>query len=143
MSGLAAILAGRERPGVHRWVSGLDVQDVADAVHSAGWAFAHVDGWTTGSTKAELLAEIGRALEFPEHYGHNLDALHDCLRDVGTGGHGVVLLWDGWATLARADRRSFDAVVDILAERADRESAPFTVLLRGEGPETPDVPLVE
>lgn len=143
MSGLAALLAGREQPGVHRWASALDVDDVAHAVRAAGWAFGHVDGWTGASTKPDFLAEVGRALDFPEHYGRNLDALHDCLRDVGTDEQGVVLLWDGWATLARTDQRSFDVVVDILSERAARGPAPFTVLLRGEGPDTPGIALLE
>lgn len=143
MSGLAAVLAGREPPGVHRWASALDVDDVAHAVRSAGWSFAHVDGWTTAPTKVGFLAEMGRALAFPDHYGRNLDALHDCLRDLGTGGGGVVLLWDGWATLARADRKAFDAVVSILAERASSGPVPFTVLLRGEGPPVAEVALLE
>lgn len=143
MSGLAAVLAGREPPGVHRWSSALDVEDVARAVRSAGWTFAHVDGWTTASTKADFLVEVGRVLRFPDHYGRNLDALNDCLRDVGTETGGVVLLWDGWATLARTDPRSFDVVVEILSERAADGPVPFTVLLRGEGPETPGLALLE
>lgn len=27
----------------------------------------------------QLHAELARCLDFPDHYGHNLDALHDCL----------------------------------------------------------------
>ena len=33
-------------------------------------------------TKNEALAEIGRAFNFPEYYGENLDALYDCLTDL-------------------------------------------------------------
>ena len=33
-------------------------------------------------TKKEALAEIGRAFNFPEYYGENLDALYDCLTDL-------------------------------------------------------------
>jgi RNAse (barnase) inhibitor barstar len=135
MSGLAALLAGREAPGVYRWESALDAADIASAVEGAGWAFAHVDGWTRGAIKADFLAEVGVALDFPAHYGRNLDALVDCLRDVGADGRGTVVLWDGWSTLARADRRTFDVVVDILAERAHGEGARFAVLLRGDGPD--------
>lgn len=143
MSGLAALLAGREQPGVHRWVSALDVAEVAAVVDAAGWVFAHVDGWTTGTSKSDFLSAVGAALAFPAYYGHNLDALADCLRDVGIGGPGVVLLWDGWGTLARSDRRTFDVVVDLFAERVTNAPVPFTVLLRGEGPDDTGISLLD
>ena len=78
-----------------------------------------------------FLAAVGEALEFPDHYGRNLDALHDCLRDVPGP---TLLLWDGWGPLAREDRRTFDVVLELLRERAAGEPV-FSALLRGEGPE--------
>ena len=33
--------------------------------------------------KAALLESIGRAMRFPEWFGHNWDALMDCLADLG------------------------------------------------------------
>jgi RNAse (barnase) inhibitor barstar len=33
--------------------------------------------------KEEMLANIGRAMNFPDWYGHNWDALMDCLADLG------------------------------------------------------------
>ena len=36
--------------------------------------------WRTEGDAHEALA---RALSFPAHYGRNLDALHDCLTDLG------------------------------------------------------------
>lgn len=41
----------------------------------------------------ELLAE---KLEFPEWYGHNLDALHDCLTELGED---TKLILSGWKAL--------------------------------------------
>jgi len=34
-------------------------------VEHAGWAFGHVDGWTTGDSKAGFLAAVGEALDGP------------------------------------------------------------------------------
>lgn len=141
MSGLAAVLAGHEAPGIHQWHAASGVADVRHAVEHAGWAFAYVDGWTGADTKAAFLAAVGEALAFPDYYGQNLDALADCLRDIGTGVAGVVLLWDGWSTLARGDERAFAVALDVLASRAGADSGvPFSVLLRGEGPDLPGIP---
>ena len=143
MSGLAGLLAGlidgESESGIYQWHGAFDVADVRRTVEHAGFGFAHVDGWL-GQTKAELLAAVGRALGFPDHYGQNFDALADCLHDIGAGQAGVVLLWDGWTTLARTDERAFNIALSVLGSRvnADR-GVPFSVLLRGEGPELPGI----
>ena len=140
MSGLAAVLAGHEAPGIHLWHGAFAADDVRHTVEHAGWAFGHVDGWTKADSKAGFLAAVGEALDFPDHYGQNFDALADCLHDAGTRAAGVVLLWDGWATLARADERAFSIALSVLGSRvnADR-GVPFTVLLRGDGPPVPGI----
>lgn len=139
MSGLAAVLAKRHDAGVFRWHAAFPPEEVAHAVEHAGWAFGHLDGWGT-ETKAEFLDRIAQALGFPDYFGRNFDALADCLADVGNDRDGLVLLWDGWGPFARADEKAFGVAREILAGRAnDERSGPFAVLLRGEGPELPDV----
>ena len=134
MSGLARVLAGRTPPGVYRWHAAYDVDDVRHTVERAGWRFAQLDGWT-GRGAADFHEAIAVALGFPDHYGRNLDALHDCLRDLAGP---TVLLWDGWSPLARAEPRTFATVLAILAEHADR----LSVLLRGDGPDQ-DLPSLD
>jgi RNAse (barnase) inhibitor barstar len=141
MSGLAAVLAGRQAPGVYRWHSALAVPDVSAAVEQADWRFAHLDCWQQSGSKRAFLESVGVALAFPGYYGVNLDALHDCLHGLrASGRRGTLLLWDGWGPLARADRRAFAAAIEIFRERsAATKRDAFTVLLRGDGPETPDL----
>ncbi len=140
MSGLAALLAGELAPGTYRFRDAAPVVGVRDRVERAGWHFAHHDG-RAETTRAQVLAGLGTALDLPAHYGQNLDALVDCLRDVGSAGEaGTVLLWDGWGTFARADRWSFARVLRVLAARAGAaQRAPFAVLLRDDGP-APEIP---
>lgn len=138
MSGLAALLAGRTPPGLYRWRSGFEVADVRHAVDHAGWTFGYVDG-LHAQTKSEFLREIGEALDFPDWYGQNFDALADCLTDVDDG-DGTILLWDGWGALARGEPRAFSVALSVFGTRvnADR-GGPFAVLLRGDGPDVPGV----
>ena len=132
MSGLAAVLSGRVAPGIYRWHGAFDVDEVRHTVGHAGWNFAWLDGWH-GGTKQEFLEAVGITLDFPDHYGQNFDALADCLQDVRGD---TVLLWDGWGPLARADAQAFSVALSVLGTRVNAErGGPFTVLLRGDGPD--------
>ena len=146
MSGLAGLLAGQDAPGVWRWSSYRDVADVREIVEGAGWAFAHLDGVAV-ETRQEFLVAVGRVLAFPDTYGTNFDALADLLDDVpapDAGVGGTVLLWDAWSGFARTDERWFSVALTVLRERCtDPARSPFAVLLRGPGPELPDVPLLD
>lgn len=131
MSGLAAVLAGRRAPGVHRWQSALEVDDVRTTVGHAGWRFGYVDGAGLETTQPVLRA-IGAVLEFPDFFtGRSLDGFNDLLRDVEQP---TVLLWDAWGALARAEPERFAIVVEILGGRGPGEAS-LEVLLRGPGPE--------
>lgn len=130
MSGLAAVLAGRHDAGVHLWHNALNVPDIQHAVEHAGWQFGYVDGVALESKK-EVLGAIGAALDFPDHYGGNLDALRDCLRDLDSP---TVLLWDGWGSLARAEPNAFEKVCRVLGRRENGDPS-LEVLLRGPGPD--------
>ena len=133
MSGLAALLAGAPRPGIYRWHGDFDAADVRHTVEHAGWRFAHLDGWRRRDQGRRSWPRSGQALDFPGHYGQNLDASPTaCATSCRRPRH--VLLWDGWGRFARADaRRSSVALRCSAAGNAER-GAPFAVLLRGEGP---------
>lgn len=71
------------------------------------------------NTKKEVLAAFGEVLDFPEHYGVNLDALNDSLHDfadaAGDDGHGpVTVIWQVPAAF-RADR-AFGVICEILQD---------------------------
>lgn len=63
------------RSGVYR-VARPD--EVLDAVEGSGMVVAKV----RFAAKEQLLKNIAQALEFPDWFGHNWDALEDCLTDL-------------------------------------------------------------
>ena len=140
MSGLAALLAGHNRPDVYRWHSAAHVPDVEHAVDKAGWSFVHLDGWIVEDKDAFLKAAVA-SFGLSDERGASFDALSDGLADVDPRDRGgVVLLWDGWSPLARHDEQAFHVALSVLGGRANADrGCPFAVLLRGEGP-TVDVP---
>jgi len=143
MSGLAALLAGHNPPNIYQWHSGFHVPDVQHAVEHAGWTFFCLDTWAVEDTST-FLKSVGETFGFPDDMGHSFDAMSDALADVDGGDTaGIVLLWDGWGPLARADEQAFSVALSVFGGRvnADRGGR-FAVLLRGEGPPI-DVPELE
>ena len=70
-------------------------------------------------TKQQLHAALAEALRFPNWYGHNLDALYDCLRDLDGAVHLYLLDWEtlpDWKAAFRA-----------VLEDAENDSHAFTV----------------
>ncbi len=143
MSGLAALLAGHNEPDIYQWHSAAHVGDVQHAVEHAGWQFVYLDGWTV-EDKASLLKATAAAFDLSDPLGESFDALSDALADVTAGDHdGVVMLWDGWGPLARAEEQVFSVALSVFGGRvnADRGGR-FAVVLRGEGPpiDVPELP---
>ncbi len=51
------------------------------------------------ATAKEFHAKLKQVLSLPEWYGHNLDAMHDCLTEIGTP---VKLILDNFSALKNA-----------------------------------------
>lgn len=89
-----------------------------------GYTVASLDAGTWLSDD-DLHRDIAAALDFPDYYGGNLDALADCLRDVvnyeyGTTRQatGLALTLTGYDTFARGRPRTAQTVLDIVADQA-------------------------
>jgi RNAse (barnase) inhibitor barstar len=67
--------------GVHHLPHGK-IDPLIAGASAAGCLVLHVD-LATARTKSDLLTLTGKALRFPEWFGHNWDALADCLADMG------------------------------------------------------------
>lgn len=107
------------------------------AANTLGYARYDLDLGDAADLDAAL-SEIGNALAFPDWYGHNLDALHDCLTDFSWHeAPGYVLLIRG-ADRLHADEAAFAALNAVFADCADfwrEDGVPFWVFydLRADG----------
>lgn len=99
-------------------------REVERRLRADGWKVAVMDD--AGVTHAAVLAAVGRALDFPDHYGQNLDALWDCLTDLEQP---TALVWAGWQEAAVADPFDWARIMQVLRERAEETPPPFTLVL--------------
>ena len=101
----------------------LRPDEVLDAVKATDMVVAKV----RFAAKEELLKNIAQALDFPDWFGHNWDALEDCLSDLS---------WreaPGYILLFEKPRRDddFGVLIDVLLSSAESWAArrkPFFAL---------------
>lgn len=95
---------------------------------------------TKCSTTAGLLTECARALDFPDYFGHNWDALEECLTDLEwLPAKGYILLITNAAHLLPDDEEEYETFLEILRDAGEtwgsgqagmgaRQATPFHVL---------------
>lgn len=133
---LDPLLARAEHAGVyHLPHSGrTDLHTAADALNYVTFDIDLADA----PDLETALTLLGGALHFPDWYGHNLDALHDCLTDFSwREAAGYVLLISG-ADRLHADETAFGALNAAFSDAADfwrNDGIPFWVFydLRADG----------
>ncbi|MDE1895366.1 MAG: barstar family protein [Pseudomonadota bacterium] len=97
--------------------------------------------------KNQLLQRLATSLPLPATFGHNWDALADCLRDLGwLPGWGHVLLFEHCDELRRSAGADFDILLGILDDAAtfgldhDRPWFAFLALPDDGGHDAPTSP---
>ena len=94
-------------------------------------------------TRAGFFQEIARALRFPDYFGHNWDAVYDCLTDMSwLPAAGYVLVLDGFDHFATNEPEQWDIGMKVLREACafwQPLSRPMYALLYGQGDLAPRV----
>ncbi|MFF2654441.1 barstar family protein [Streptomyces sp. NPDC058045] len=107
---------------------------VLEAVRATGWTSSVLD-LSGAADKAAFLERCAVSLELPDWFGHNWDALADCLRDLSwlPVSRGRLLLVSGWSDFARERPGDWATAREILTEAetewAARGAQGFAVLL--------------
>jgi hypothetical protein len=121
MDDLCYLLKDAKGAGVYRLNCSLDA--LHDSVQRAGFSLFEVD-IAAAHGRGEVLAELARAIQAPDWFGHNWDALADALGDLS---------WNeapGYVLLLRGEHPGEDILDDILNATVDfwrMQGKPFWV----------------
>lgn len=128
---LEAILGNLQRAGVYHMPQ-VARQPLMRAAEANGFAVFPVD-LSGVDNKEGLLTAIGRAMAFPDWFGHNFDALADCLTDLAwrpAEGYLVILEHcDGVHGRAEEDFVTALQVFDQAASEWREQGVPFWCLV--------------
>ena len=129
------LLAQHENAGVYFLPEG-DIEELREAAAVNQFPCLRIDLGGCDN-KAELLARFARALHFPDYFGHNWDALSDCLRDLRVADtRGLVLLLEGSQRLRREAPADFKTAMEVLqavsSDWGERRSALWSFIAVSE-----------
>jgi RNAse (barnase) inhibitor barstar len=109
-------------------------RDVQAAARGAGLASFHIDGKSI-SRKEQLLNAAATALHFPKDFGHNWDALEECLTDMEwADAEGYVIFYDHVDGFMQSHPDQFETFVEICRDAVaswKEDGTPMLVLLSG------------
>jgi len=85
----------------------------------AGFALRVIKG-SKCQTTAGLLTEFARALNFPDYFGHNWDALEECLADLDwLPAKGYILLLTDAAQVLPDDENEYETFLEVLRDAGE------------------------
>lgn len=125
--------------GVVRWTDDVPVADLEEHARAAGRRCVLLDG-SDVEDKDGFLTLCEQAFLLPDWFGHNWDALQECLADLDVTG-GVLVLWSDWELFAEAEPDEYATAVDVFTDTSRHLAADgddFVVLLLGALPDEED-----
>ncbi|MEU5581993.1 barstar family protein [Streptomyces huasconensis] len=93
---------------------------VLDAARGAGWTTAALS-LTGVRDKAAFMERCARGLGLPDWFGHNWDALADCLADLSWAppARGRLLVVSGWQEYARAAPEEWETAQEVFSSAVE------------------------
>lgn len=105
------------------WRSSL-LDETVEWLRSHAYDVVEFDAGSWASD-AEMYDDVAPALNFPDYFGRNLDALNDCMSDLASGDYGwrpevtgLVIVLRAFDAFAAVDRRTAQSMLDIFADKA-------------------------
>ncbi len=123
-----------KRGGVWFLPAHFEPRSVQALAKREGYAFFHVEGKNI-ARKEQLLNHVATALHFPGDFGHNWDALEECLTDLEwIDAEGYLIYYDHIDPLLAAHPDQFETLVEILRDAVaswKEDGTAMVVLLSG------------
>ena len=120
--------------GVWFLPSHVETKQVQALAKRAGFACFHIEGKNI-QRKEQLLNHVATALHFPGDFGHNWDALEECLTDLEwVDADGYILYYDHIDGLLETHPDQFETLVEILRDAVaswKEDGSAMIVLLSG------------
>ncbi len=135
-SALDGIIAKQLSSGAYKMDMSLRAGTICRRMTNAGWQCAYLDGRIIYD-KASLLNRCASALRFPDYFGHNWDALDECITEPDLiQGDGLVLVYDHAAVLFANSPRDWNIFYDIVTSAIEywsKEGKYVYFILRNAG----------
>lgn len=116
---------------------------VTRAAHAHGFVYWRID-LATVRDKSALLASIAWALEFPDWFGGNWDALQDCLGDLSwRSAPGYAIVLENCQAFAQHASEDFETALEVFGAAAEfwrAHGVPFWVFVGGVSEGRRDLP---
>lgn len=120
---LASYLQSPKAPWSSLLVIPADATASAQVTVPAGFVLRVINGKKC-STPAGLFTEFARALEFPDYFGHNWDAMEECLADLEwLPAKGYILLITDAQAVLPVDADEYDTLLEILSDAGEAWSS--------------------
>jgi RNAse (barnase) inhibitor barstar len=127
-------LLEESRGGVWFLPERVEPKALASVAKRAGFAFFHIEGKNI-TRKEQLLNHVATALHFPGDFGHNWDALEECLTDLEwVDADGYLIYYDHIDGLLTEHPDQFETLVEILRDAVaswKEDGTAMVVLLSG------------
>ncbi len=112
----------------------VETRHIQAIAKRAGFASFHIEGKNI-QRKEQLLNHVATALHFPKSFGHNWDALEECLTDLEwVDAEGYILYYDHIDGLLDTHPDQFETLVEILRDAVaswKEDGSAMIVLLSG------------
>ncbi len=126
-----ALLPRAERAGIYHMPFAADLA-LEEAAENLDYPIYRIN-LSKVTDKDGFLAAVGTTLGFPDWYGHNWDALADCLTDLSwMAADGYVIILDHADAFASANPTDFATALSIFQDAADtwrEDGIPFWTLV--------------
>jgi hypothetical protein len=127
-----ALFSSFEGSGVYTLPPGTRISSIKKAALAGNLDYSEADLKGAADKKA-LLAKMALALDFPDYFGMNWDALNDCLTDMGwKPASGYVVVLKKFAEFAAKCPAEAKTAGDIFAAAAlywKQKAVPFYIIL--------------